>query len=587
MSNIGTVLNKANFETGDTPTEAQFINLIDSLTQMLFDNTRAYISGEAVIIDNTGFKLYLCNTNTTAGESPITTPAKWDSVGSSDIISRNNTFTESLDFSLSDNTYYNRGTQSGALSFTLGSAPISTNVYIYTDFTADGSAINFPASWKEIKNEYTSDSSVYGLVVYWDGVNYQYQLYKIYTPDLTPPVLASVAVEDSTKDELNLAFDESVNITILGWTINTDGAALSILSVLSGSGTDTPILQLSRDITEPETITLDYDSVTGDTKDLSDNELVSFSLFAVTNNVSEPPILQFDTNRNGSFTPAIIASAGVAKWDMGDATEIISNTPSHTYADGTTKTVKLFLNTILNASNISQFTCFSGSIDMGIQGTLDFTQLTGLGAINLIYNASLTGIVFPSLTALTFCRLSNSGIAAIDFSPITTQSGEATFNPATSLSSYTQSSGGAFASFSLINTLLTSVNVSNHTFTNSISINSNSLLTSLTLPSSASTPATLNFNANTNLVSVSVVNLISTNLRTMNFFGGALNLTAVDTILSDLNTYFSSNTPTKDLDLFLNSGTNSSPTGGASNTDLLNLISIYSGASKILTYFIN
>jgi len=49
--------------------------------QSLYDNTRVYVSGESVIIDNSGFKEYLCNATTAPGESPITTPAKWDIVG--------------------------------------------------------------------------------------------------------------------------------------------------------------------------------------------------------------------------------------------------------------------------------------------------------------------------------------------------------------------------------------------------------------------------------------------------------------------------------------------------------------------------
>ena len=54
--------------------------------QKLFDATRIYTPGESTIIDNSGFKEYLCNTLTVAGESPITTPAKWDFVGISEYI---------------------------------------------------------------------------------------------------------------------------------------------------------------------------------------------------------------------------------------------------------------------------------------------------------------------------------------------------------------------------------------------------------------------------------------------------------------------------------------------------------------------
>lgn len=207
-----------------------------------------------------------------------------DNIGGGVSIQRNLTFSQALDFS-NDQTYYNRGSQSGDITFSTGVNPVNSNVYVYTDFTADGSAINFPTSWKEVKNEYVADSSVYGLIVYWDGVNHQYQLYKIFTPDITAPTLTSGTVENATKSTLDLVFDEAVNITTSGWTINTDGSALSISSV-SDSGTSTPSFNLSRDIAFGEIITLDYTSTTGDTEDLNGNPLATFTTFGVTNNVS-------------------------------------------------------------------------------------------------------------------------------------------------------------------------------------------------------------------------------------------------------------------------------------------------------------
>ena len=55
----------------------QLIDLVDSLNQSLYNNLLPYNVGQAVIIDNSGYKTYICVTNTTPGESPITTPAKW------------------------------------------------------------------------------------------------------------------------------------------------------------------------------------------------------------------------------------------------------------------------------------------------------------------------------------------------------------------------------------------------------------------------------------------------------------------------------------------------------------------------------
>jgi hypothetical protein len=104
--------------------------------------------------------------------------------------------------------------------------------------------------------------------------------------DLTPPTLSTASIETSTDDVLDFVFDESVTITIAGWSIDTDGAALSISSVLSGSGTSTPKFQLSRSVLETETLTVSYDSTTGNTLDLAGNELGDITDDAVSNNVT-------------------------------------------------------------------------------------------------------------------------------------------------------------------------------------------------------------------------------------------------------------------------------------------------------------
>ena len=59
----------------------QLIDAVDSLNQGLYNNAIPYNVGQFVIVDNGGtLELYICVTNTTTGESPITTPAKWDLV---------------------------------------------------------------------------------------------------------------------------------------------------------------------------------------------------------------------------------------------------------------------------------------------------------------------------------------------------------------------------------------------------------------------------------------------------------------------------------------------------------------------------
>ncbi|MEE9451106.1 MAG: LamG-like jellyroll fold domain-containing protein [Ignavibacteriaceae bacterium] len=106
--------------------------------------------------------------------------------------------------------------------------------------------------------------------------------------DQTAPTLISATIENATDDILDLVKSESVNITITGWGIDTDGAALSIISVASGDGTSTPKLQLSRSVLNTETLNIDYDSGVGDTTDTATipNTLASITDEAVVNNVA-------------------------------------------------------------------------------------------------------------------------------------------------------------------------------------------------------------------------------------------------------------------------------------------------------------
>jgi hypothetical protein len=67
--------------------------------------------------------------------------------------------------------------------------------------------------------------------------------------------------------------------------MSATGGAVTIDSVVSGSGTTTPKLGLSRSIANGETVTISYNPATGATTDVSGNELAEIAGAAVTNNV--------------------------------------------------------------------------------------------------------------------------------------------------------------------------------------------------------------------------------------------------------------------------------------------------------------
>lgn len=103
-------------------------------------------------------------------------------------------------------------------------------------------------------------------------------------PDVTPPTLA-MSVSTGTPNVIDIVASENVNITSSGFTFTASGGAVTVSSV-TGSGTSTPKLNLSRSISAGETITWAYNSATGNTTDIEGNELVSISGVTVTNNIS-------------------------------------------------------------------------------------------------------------------------------------------------------------------------------------------------------------------------------------------------------------------------------------------------------------
>ena len=67
-----------------------------------------------------------------------------------------------------------------------------------------------------------------------------------------------------------------------------------------------------------------------------------------------------------------------------------------------------------------------------------------------------------------------------------------------------------------------------------------------------------------------------------------MNLTSVDNLYAALNTFMSANAPTNNLDVKTDGGTSSSPTGGASNTDIVNLDTVvYPATAFDFTFAIN
>lgn len=69
--------------------------------------------------------------------------------------------------------------------------------------------------------------------------------------------------------------------------------------------------------------------------------------------------------------------------------------------------------------------------------------------------------------------------------------------------------------------------------------------------------------------------------------GNALNQSSVDNLFKKLATYYQTHTPTANLYIDVSGGTNSAPTGGGNNADIIAIDAAFSGANKIFTLLTN
>lgn len=107
------------------------------------------------------------------------------------------------------------------------------------------------------------------------------------TADVTAPTLTSVTVTGVTS--ISLAFDEAVTLTDeTGLSVEASGGAITISGV-DGDGTNTLVLSMNRSIASTESLSLSYDSGTGDIEDLAGNALATISDRLATNNISATP----------------------------------------------------------------------------------------------------------------------------------------------------------------------------------------------------------------------------------------------------------------------------------------------------------
>ena len=180
------------------------------------------------------------------------------------------------------------------MALTLAASGNVANTEIYIIATGDGThLLTFPSDWEVGNGSYTYDpNKINDIRLRYNGTWVSYNITGQKAIDVLETELDAAIVTTEVPNELNLAFNEAVNITNVGWTVTASAGGVTIGGV-SGSGTGVIVFTLSRAILHSETVTVSYSgSISGNTTDLAGFELADISEFPVTVPDPPPPVTQ-------------------------------------------------------------------------------------------------------------------------------------------------------------------------------------------------------------------------------------------------------------------------------------------------------
>lgn len=314
---------------------------------------------------------------------------------------------------------------------------------------------------------------------------------------------------------------------------------------------------------------------------------------------------------SSTFSPDFTVSSGTLHWDLGDGSILDTNSVDHPYIVLGNKNVNVYVGTTIGPESITEVKLENDRLI----GTLDLEDFSNLEGMFYVHNnPGLTQIKNPS-TAGVFkvywahgCNLTGT----LDLTGLTNLGGLFYAQNNSNLTEILNpdSSQGIIYYWALNCNLTGTLDVSGLTgLGGSFNVHSNSNLTSILNPTSSQVfetyqayscnlTGTLDVSgltglggsfysySNSGLVDILLPTLTQdiTSFRSHNC---ALSQTTVDDVFSKLNTYYTSNSPSDDLLVEINGGTNAIPTDGASNSDITNLSSIFTGAGHTFTYYIN
>jgi hypothetical protein len=283
-------------------------------------------------------------------------------------------------------------------------------------------------------------------------------------------------------------------------------------------------------------------------------------------------ILQFITYAYSyPWDTSIWTTSGILNWDLGDASSsVFANKLAHTYASSGNKIITMYAGTATGATSITSFIMdfayILGTTDQSL-GTFNISNLTNLGGyFSIGGNDDITSVMLPtSSNVFTHFDFSMLDISTIDLTTLSNLGGQI---------------------WGYYNANLTEI-----LNPDSSQVITQYYVSNCNLPSIDFTPlinlgGRIDVDANTNLETI----LLPTLTQPITYFNArncAIDISTVDDIFAKLDTYYSSNTPISNITVYADQGTNSPPTDCSMNSNIVHLTSIFNGAGRTFTYYIN
>lgn len=319
----------------------------------------------------------------------------------------------------------------------------------------------------------------------------------------------------------------------------------------------------------------------------------------------QPPIMSFQTSYTGTFAPVITPSLGTLVWEV-DGIKQQTNTPSFELTGGVVD-VNVYANNVAEGEYVT-------SIDMdalSIIGTIGLQYFTLNGDVDISSNEGVIDIVFrdaPNFITGTGLQVDGCRMPSLDVSYLTINANFIFQNNSSLTSLELGNNSHNIPVFRGTNCRLNSLDLKNTSISVLFQLGFNYNLS--TFYKGNGTISVINFEImqnnltaldltgvtissllycynNVNLSSISPPNYTS-DFGDLRSYNTALSQASVDGIYSSLNTFFSSNTPIKNLSVRTDLGTNAIPTGGSSNIDIVNLDTVvYPNAGFDFIYAIN